>query len=135
MGPQVHLRLTRQWAIEEGFSEAEARAISAADLAYDLHYPASASALNITRHFAPSAWLWSALYFRQALRLRDLTLLGSALHTAQDAVAHGRFGEKHLMLRAGWGRDPDVWELAPAGIRRRIEAATRRRLRRYRANL
>lgn len=134
MGPQVHLRLTRQWAIEEGFSEGEARTIAAADLAYDMRYPASASALNITRHFAPSAWLWSAVYFRQALRRRDLALLGSALHTAQDAIAHGRFGEKHLLLRAGWGSDPDLWESASAGIRKRIESATRRRLRRYRAN-
>ena len=133
MGPRVHLHLTRQWAIEEGFSEGEARTIARADLAYDMRYPASASLPNITRHFAPTAWLWSASYFRRALRQRDLALLGSALHTAQDAVAHGRFGEKHLLLRAGWGKDPDVWESASAGIRRRIEAVTRRRLRRYRA--
>lgn len=133
MGPEVHLRLTRLWAAEEGFSEMEARSVSEADLVYDLHFPARASLKNITRHFAPTAWWWSARYMREALRRRDLRMLGFALHTAQDAIAHGRFGEKHLLLRAGWGRDPDVWELAPAGVKRRIEAATRARLRRYRA--
>lgn len=134
MGPEVHLRLTRVWAAEEGFSEGEAEAVAEADVLFDLHYPARRSLLNITRHFAPTAWLWSERYLREATLRRDLTMLGFALHTAQDAIAHGRFGEKHLLLRAGWGRDPDVWELAPPGVRRRIETTTRRRLRRYLAN-
>lgn len=131
MGPDVHLRLTKGWALEEGFSEADAESIAMADVSYDLHYPARASFANITRHFAPSAWWWSARYLQRALDQSDLQMLGFALHTAQDAVAHGRFGEKHLLLRAGWGRDPDVWALAPESVRRRVEAATRKRLRRY----
>lgn len=133
MGPTVHLRLTRQWAVEEGFSDAEAKAVAEADITYDLHYPASVSLLNITRHFSPMAWWWSERYLRRAVREQSLELLGWALHTAQDAVAHGRFGQKHLLLRAGWGRDPDVWELAPPDVQRRIEVTTRHRLRRYRA--
>lgn len=131
MGPAVHLRLTRAWAAEEGFSDADARLVAESDLAYDFHFPARASLLNITRHFSPMAWWWSERYLRQAVRTRDVRVLGWALHTAQDAVAHGRFGQKHLLLRAGWGRDPDVWELAPPGVQRRIEATTRSRMRRY----
>ncbi len=132
MGPEVHFHLTRRWALEEGFSAPEADLIASADVSYDVRYPASASLLNITRHFSPMAWLWSERYLRQAARGRDLRLLGWALHAAQDAVAHGRLGHRHLMLRAGWGRDPDVWELAQPSVRRRIETTTRRRLRRYR---
>lgn len=131
MGPEVHLRLTRLWAAEEGFSEGEAEAVARADALYDVHYPARRSLLNITRHFAPTAWLWSERYLHEGMRRRDLTMLGFALHTAQDAVAHGRFGQKHLLLRAGWGPDPDVWSLAPLSVQRRIESTTRRRLRRY----
>lgn len=131
MGPEVHYRLTRTWALEEGFCAEDAERIAFSDISFDARYPARASLLNITRHFAPTAWLWSEGYLRDAIRARDLGMLGFALHTAQDAVAHGRFGEKHLLLRAGWGRDPDIWELAPPAVRRRIELTTRRRMRRF----
>lgn len=131
MGPEVHLRLTRAWAREEGYSAEDAEAIARADLAFDMRYPARASLTNITRHFAPTAWWWSRRHLRAAISMRDITELGFALHCAQDAVAHGRLGEKHLLLRTGWGRDPDVWELATANVKRRIEQATRVRLRQY----
>jgi hypothetical protein len=65
--------------------------------------------------------------------MQDLMFLGYALHAAQDAIAHGAVGEKHLLMRSGLGRDPDDWEAAPAGVRRRIERATRDRLRRFSA--
>lgn len=131
MGPEVHLRMTMKWAAEEGFPAEAAIAIAEADLSYDLRFPARASFKNITRHFAPAAWWWSGRHLREAILHGDLRMLGFALHTAQDAVAHGRLGHKHLLLRAGVGRDPDVWDSAPPGVRRRIEAATRDRLRRY----
>lgn len=59
-------------------------------------------------------------------------MLGHALHCAQDAVSHGSVGEKHLVMLAGLGRNPDEWGAAPAGVKRRIEAVSRERLRRYR---
>lgn len=133
MGPEVHWRLTRRWAEEAGFSEADAEAIARADLAFDMRYPARASLKNITRHFAPSAWLWASSHLRTAIAARDLEELGYALHCAQDAVSHGRFGEKHLLFNAGMGRDPDVWDLAPADVQQRIERVTLERLARYRA--
>jgi hypothetical protein len=116
-----------------GFTEREAEAIARADLAFDVRYPARGSLLNLTRHFAPWAWLWAWRYGRLAAESRSLEQLGFSLHCAQDAIAHGRFGEKHLLLRAGWGRDPDLWEQAPAKVKDRLEAETRRRLRAYRA--
>jgi hypothetical protein len=131
MGPEVHMRRTYAWAVEAGFDHAEAEVIARADVEYDATFPARRSAVNITRHFAPTAWLWSAHYFRKARTTRDLRLLGWALHTAQDAIAHGTLGERHLLDHAGLGRNPDHWEIAPAGIQRRIERVTRDRLDRF----
>lgn len=135
MGPKVHMTLTRQWAIEEGFSPREAELLGRADLSFDSRFPARASLANITRHFAPSAWVWSACYLRRSVRWGDLMLLGYALHCAQDGVAHGRVGTRHLAAVAFKRQNPDMWETSPAGVQRRCEAVTRARLRRYRAAL
>lgn len=125
------MRRTVLWAIEEGFPPVAAERIGRADVEFDSRYPARASLVNITRHFAPWAWAWSRHYFWAATRARNLELLGYALHCAQDAVSHGTVGERHLVYLAGLGRQPDYWERAPLGIQRRIEAVTRQRLRRY----
>jgi len=125
------MRRTVLWAIAEGFAPEDAERIGRADVEFDSRYPARASLVNITRHFAPMAWVWSRRYFRAAVRARDLALLGYALHCAQDAVSHGTLGERHLLYLAGMGRHPDYWERAPLGIQRRIEAVTRRLLQRY----
>jgi hypothetical protein len=131
MGPDVHFRRTYDWARDEGFGHKDAELLAQADVGYDELYPARRSLADVTRHFAPSAWLWSDHYLRRAMRAGDLVLLGWALHCAQDAVAHGRLGQSHILLRLGLGRDPDLWDLAPPGVRLRIESATRDRLRRY----
>ncbi len=133
MGPHVHHKLTRAWAMEEGFSEREAELIARADIGFDRRYPARASFVNITRHFAPTAWLWSARYLALAMDWGDLMMLGYALHCAQDGVAHGRIGTRHIVQAMGLRPDPDVWETSPAGVMRRTEAITRDRLRRFRA--
>ncbi|MGB4581706.1 MAG: hypothetical protein WBI91_07585 [Coriobacteriia bacterium] len=132
MGPQVHLKLTRIWAMEEGFSEREAEFIAHADSGFDRRYPARASFVNITRHFAPTAWIWSLRYLGLAARWGDLMMLGYSLHCAQDGVAHGRIGTRHLVQATGLRPNPDVWETSPAGVKRRTEAVTRERLRRFR---
>jgi hypothetical protein len=131
MGPEVHLRRTHAWALDEGFTPAEAEMIARFDLGYDSRYPARRSVKNITRHFAPMAWLWSRYYLRRAVATNDLMMLGYALHTAQDAVSHGTLGERHLLQHARLGRHPDVWDIAPSGIKRRIERVSRTRLRRF----
>lgn len=133
MGPKVHMTLTRQWAIEEGFSERDAELVALANLGFDARHPARASLANITRHFAPAAWLWSAGYLKRAARWRDLMLLGYALHCAQDGVAHGWLGTRHLSALAFNRQSPDSWEGSSLGVQRRTEAVTRARLRHYRA--
>lgn len=132
MGPTVHLIKTRAWARESGFSSGEAEVIAQSDLAFDARFRARGSLLNLTRHFAPSAWLWSRSYFRRAVGTRDLVMLGYALHCAQDAVAHGTLGENHLLADVGLRREPDSWDAAPPGIKMRIERVSRDRLLRYR---
>ena len=132
MGPTVHLVLTRTWARECGFSGEDAEIIAQSDLAFDARYPARQSLANITRHFAPWAWVWSGSYFRRAVGTRDLVMLGYALHCAQDAVAHGTLGENHLLANVGLRREPDSWDAAPPGIKSRIERVSRERLVRYR---
>lgn len=132
MGPTVHLVLTREWARECGFPGEDAEVIAQSDLAFDTRFPARASLVNITRHFAPGAWLWSRSYFRRAVGTRDLLLLGYALHCAQDAVAHGTIGENHLLADVGLRREPDSWDAAPPGIKARIERVSRERLIAYR---
>jgi hypothetical protein len=133
MGPEVHLRRTHAWALDEGFDAAAAELIARSDLGYDVRYPARRSVKNITRHFAPTAWMWSRYYMSRAIATNDLMMLGYALHTAQDAVSHGTLGERHLLNHARLGRHPDVWDIAPRGIKRRLERVTRIRLRRFRA--
>lgn len=132
MGPTVHLIMTRTWARESGFDSADAEVIAQADLAFDACFPARASLANITRHFAPWAWLWSRSYLRRAVATGDLLMLGYALHCAQDAVAHGTLGENHVLADVGLRREPDSWDAAPPGIRSRIERVSRERLLRYR---
>lgn len=131
MGPRVHLTLTRSWAREEGFSDREAELIARADIGFDTRYPARGSFVNIMRHFAPAVWVWSARYLARAAAWGDLMLLGYALHCAQDGVAHGRIGTRHLVQATGLRPNPDVWETSPEGVKRRTEAVTRERLRRF----
>jgi hypothetical protein len=131
MGPDVHFKRTYDWALDEGFDSGAAELVARSNGGYDELFPARRSIREITRHFAPTAWLWSWHYLVRAVRTGDLVLLGWALHCAQDAVAHGRLGQNHLLFRLRLRRHPDVWDEAPAGVRRRIEAVTRARLRRY----
>lgn len=133
MGPDTHFERTYRWALAEGLAPEDAELVAASALDFDARFPARRTLLNVTRHFAPTAWLWSARYLRQALQAGDLKLLGWSLHCAQDAVAHGTLGERHVLARLRLGRDPDSWELAPEGVRRRVEAVTRARLRRFAA--
>lgn len=131
MGPDVHFRLTYDLALAEGFPASDAESIARANVGFDGLYPARRSLATMSRHFAPAAWVWSAYYLHRALRSRDLVLLGWSLHCAQDAVAHGTAGERHLLARAGLGRDPDSWVDAPEGVRRRVVAVTKQRLARF----
>ncbi|MDO8964482.1 MAG: hypothetical protein Q7W30_08345 [Coriobacteriia bacterium] len=136
-GLKVHIHLTAQWATEEGLDPVEARAVAQADVSVDRLWPGSK---KWGRHFNPSASLYYApTELRRAIALAKagertaaLEHLGYSLHSAQDAVGHGRLGQKHLLQT--WGLtsiNPDEWEPMSASVKRRIEAATRRIVRRF----
>lgn len=136
-GPQVHVRLTAQWAVEEGMLESDARVVARADIEVDLLWPGSKM---WGRHFDPMATLIFAPRYRaEAVRLElagahldALVALGRALHCLQDGVGHGRLGLAHLKYRFGWlKRNPDEWELMPQKTRAGIERVTREAVRRF----
>jgi hypothetical protein len=137
-GPAVHFRLTMVWAIDEGFTPADAEAVGRADILVDELWPGGRI---WWRHFNPPASLMLApLELRRAVRAQRvgdregaLTHLGRSLHSRQDAEGHGRvIGLNHLAWDAGLlKRNPDDWDLMPPAVQRRIEAATRRTLRAF----
>lgn len=131
MGPSVHFERTYRWAWDEGYPPSAAERVASADVEFDARFPARRRLVNVTRHFAPAAWWWSARYFRKAVQAGSLELLGWSLHCAQDAVAHGVLGQRHALWRVRLGRNPDSWEAAPETVRVRIETVTRTRLRRF----
>jgi hypothetical protein len=130
MGPYVHETLTARWAAEEGLA-AIADAVGAANADFDRRFPGRLPMFWVL-HLGPLAAVIGRVRLEIAVRSRSPRVLGWALHGIQDYFSHGWLGEKHLLLRMGLlARHPDIWEDAPAGVRRRIERTTRRWLRRY----
>ncbi len=125
MNRDVHYGLTRQWALDEGFSEDEAETIAAADWDVDRIHNVY-EWRNKGYHFA---WLGA---YRRAKRLLaeaqaegDLVALGEALHCIQDAVGHGHVG--HVWHWNGIDR----WDRRSVRVRRKIEERSRELLRAY----
>ena len=136
-GPQVHFRLTSQWAIEGGMLESDAQVVAQADIEVDLLWPGSKM---WGRHFNPMAtFIFARRYKAEALRLElagahleALVALGRAIHCLQDGVGHGRLGLAHMEYRFGLlKRHPDEWKDMPPKTRARIEAVTRKTVRRF----
>ncbi|HET6351246.1 MAG TPA: hypothetical protein VFG89_03830 [Coriobacteriia bacterium] len=129
MNREVHYALTRQWALDEGFSEDDAETIAAADWDVDRIHNVYVWA-NKGYHFA---WLGA---YRRARRLfasaigdADLIALGTALHCIQDAIGHGHIG--HL-----WHWDGiDRWDRRSDRVRRKIEQRSRALLADYRRSV
>lgn len=126
MNREVHYDFTRRWAIEEGFSVADATTVAAA--CWDVDRVHSVYEWRNKRyHFA---WLGANRLARrllaQATDTGDLVFLGEALHCIQDAVGHGFWG--HIVHWDGIDR----WERRGPRVRARIENRSREALRRYR---
>lgn len=126
MDGYVHYDLTKQWAIEEGFSAEDAEEIAAADWAVDRVHNVYASWYNKGYHFAwVGAYRRSRRLHAQAMADGDLVALGEALHCIQDAIAHGNLG--HV-----WHWDGiDRWERRSQRVRDRLESSSRDLLARY----
>ncbi|GAB4279425.1 MAG: hypothetical protein Kow0056_12550 [Coriobacteriia bacterium] len=130
MGPLLHYDLTRCWAGEEGLGEI-AEEVAWADYRYDYDFPGRLF-FFAHLHLGPIAALLARWRLARAIRRRSPKLLGRALHGIQDWHSHGYAGEKHWQYRLGLlDRHPDDWDEAPAAVKERIEADTRRYLRMY----
>lgn len=137
-GPTVHVRLTIEWAIQEGLDPAEADAVGLADITVDRLWPGGR---HPARHFNPMASaIMAPLEMRRAVsaakrgdRAAALTHLGRSLHSRQDAVGHGRvIGLNHIAYNAKvLRRNPDDWASMPDSVRARIERASRRAVREF----
>lgn len=136
-GPQVHFRLTAQWAVEEGMLESNSHVVAEADLEVDMLWPGSRL---WGRHFNPMATLIHAPRYRaEAIRLElagehlaALVALGRSLHCLQDGVGHGRLGWAHGLYNLGLlKRHPDEWKDMPPKMRASIERVTREAVRSF----
>lgn len=119
MNREVHYGFTKRWALEEGFSEADAETIAAACWNVDTIHNVY-EWRNKGYHFA----LLGAN--RRARRLAaharatgDLIALGEALHCVQDAIGHGFWG--HIVHWDGIDR----WERRGPRVREKIERRSR----------
>jgi len=123
---EVHYCLTRHWALEAGFSEADAETIAAADWDVDAAFDVYVWK-NKGYHFA---WLGAnrraRRLFATAVERADLVALGRSLHCLQDAIGHGHWG--HVVHWDGIDR----WERRTQRVRGRIESRSRDLLARYR---
>ncbi len=119
MNREVHYDFTRRWALEAGFSDADAETVAQAcwnvDAIHDVHVWR-----NKGYHFA---WLGANRRARrllvQAVADGDLVALGEALHCIQDAEGHGFWG--HVVH---WG-GIDRWDRRGPRVRHRIEHRSR----------
>lgn len=129
MNREVHYDKTRQWAIEEGFSQEAAETIAEADWNVDAIYNVHLWR-NKGYHFA---WLGA---YRRARRLlahaiatHDLAALGESLHCVQDATGHGFWG--HVVHWHGIDR----WEHRGPRVRRLLESRSRHTLAAYKRSV
>lgn len=124
MNREVHYDFTRRWALIEGFSEADAETIAAADWNCDVVHT---GLLGKRYHFGLlGAPIVSWRRFARAVAEHDLQSLGEALHALQDTISHGLHG--HFVH---W-RGIDRWEHRSPRVRARIEFYSRMMLSAYR---
>ena len=125
MDREVHYELTRQWALEEGFTAEEAQAIADADWACDSRY---ITTLAHKRYHWPifGSPIISRRRLGAARATGDLALLGESLHAAQDTIGHGVLG--HFYHWPGIDR----LERRNPQLRGRLERRTKRILADYR---
>lgn len=122
----THARITRQWALEAGFTQDEADELAKWNVAVDHAFPG--------RRFRYKRFhlvLWGARrlaeeYLQAAVDERSLPYLGVALHCVQDAIGHGIVGS---VVHWPW---LDAWEKRSERVRTRIEVESKRLMRAYR---
>jgi hypothetical protein len=128
----VHLKLTRRWALEEGFSAEDAEAVAQADVAVDREHPGPLAwhALKDWRYHYRLFGAERDARRRLALAVEtgSLVELGTALHHVQDSIAHGWLG----LLRHALDPGTDLWDRRSPAVREALERRSRELLRAYR---
>lgn len=128
MNHHVHYRLTRDWALAEGFPPEEALAVGLWDNAVDRVYPGSELRFWRYHYRLFGAERDARRHFRLAVERGSITELGVALHEVQDSVAHGWLG----LLRHYIDPGTDLWDRRSPRTRALLERRTRELLRGYR---
>jgi hypothetical protein len=124
----VHYRLTRQWALEEGFPPEEALAVGLMANAVDLTYPGSELRYWRYHYRLFGAERDARRHLRAAVAAGSLTELGIALHEVQDSIAHGWLG----LLRHFIDPGTDLWDKRSPRVRALLERRSKELLRAYR---
>ncbi len=126
MNREVHYEFTKRWAQEVGFSDCDSELVAASDWDVDRIYDVHQWRYK-GYHFA---WLGAnrraKRFLVRAMSEKDLVLLGTALHCAQDAIAHGFWG--HIWH---W-RGIDRWEHRGVRVRFKLENRSKQMLAAYR---
>ncbi len=93
MNGEVHYLLTRRWAQEAGFTEAEAESLARWNIRTDSGFKGRWR-LEFKRYHLVTfgAWRTARAYLAWAVAERSIPHLGVALHSGQDAVGHGWLG-------------------------------------------
>jgi hypothetical protein len=131
----VHHRLTRRWAMAEGFSDEDAETLGLLNDGVDAHKGDFFHPWNWRFHFGKlGAWDTAAARLESACAAAGggpdaLGDLAFALHAIQDAIGHGVFGP----LTHGLYPDIDTWDARDDATRAEIERMSREALATYRS--
>ncbi len=132
MNSFVHRRLTRRWALEEGFAAPDAEELAQLTDGVDANKGDVFHPRNWRYHFGRfGAWELAEARLERASDAAGtpeaLADLAVTLHAVQDGVGHGHYGP----LTHGLYRDVDLWEARDEATRAEIERLTRQALRTY----
>ncbi|TLM71657.1 MAG: hypothetical protein FDZ70_08795, partial [Actinobacteria bacterium] len=122
----VHYSLTREWALQAGFTDDEAEQVARWNVRTDRGFSGADAWANKRYHLVPFGSRRTALvYLAHAVTARSIPHLGVGLHALQDTIGHGFWGS---VLHFG---GVDLWERKSPAVRARLEGETREWLEAY----
>lgn len=116
----VHYALTREWALDVGYTHEEAEEVARWNARTDRGFRGRDSWANKRYHLVTfGSRRTAAEYLAHAVSARSLPHLGVGLHALQDSIGHGLLGS---VLHVG---GVDLWERKSPAVRGRLERETR----------
>lgn len=126
MNKFVHFYKTREWALEERFSEDESKKIAHAAVQIDRKLWSKPWA-----HFASAgAYPAARILLWLSIKFKSLQLLGYSIHAVQDAITHGWI----MPWRHNHYEKIDDWQSASQVMKKKIEESTKIFLKKYRVS-